>query len=119
MSKMYLNEEQEKELNYVDRLGLAYCQLNSWEWDDAVGSKPEGFDELPRYDNRKFKRIRKKIKTKDDYLTPAIKRIELIIGRANMSRCWWKFELEKTEEEWKEWYITMGERMDEYSHSGR
>ena len=45
MSRMYLNEEQEKKLNYVDRLGLAYCRLNSWEWDDAVGPKPEGFDE--------------------------------------------------------------------------
>ena len=31
MSKMYLNEKQEKELNYVDRMGLAYCRLNSWE----------------------------------------------------------------------------------------
>ena len=27
MSKMYLNEEQEKELNFVDRLCLLFCKI--------------------------------------------------------------------------------------------
>lgn len=106
MSKMYLNEKQEKELNYVDRMGLAYCRLNNWEWDEIIGPKPDGFDELPWYDNRKFKKFRKKIRTKSDYLTPAIEGIKSIIGEANISRCWWKFELGKTEEEWRQWYVT-------------
>ena len=88
MSKMYLNEKQEKELNYVDRMGLAYCRLNSWEWDEIIGPKPDGFDELPWYDNRKFKKFRKKIRTKSDYLTPAIEGIKSIIGEANLSRYW-------------------------------
>lgn len=105
MSKMYLSEEQEKELNFVDRLGLAFCRLNSWEWDDIVGPKPKGFDGLPKCDNRRFKIFQKEIKTKSDYLGPAIRRIESIIGKVNTSRCWWKFELKKTEEEWNRWYV--------------
>ena len=43
---------------------------------------------------------------KSDYLTPAIEGIKSIIGEANISRCWWKFELGKTEEEWRQWYVT-------------
>ena len=78
MSKMYLNEEQEKELNYVDRLGLAYCRLNSWGWDEIIGPKPDEFDKLPWYDNRKFKKFRRKIRTKSYYLTPAIEGIKSI-----------------------------------------
>lgn len=31
----------EKELTQTERLGLAYCQLNCWEWDDFIGEKPK------------------------------------------------------------------------------
>lgn len=110
MSKMYLSEEQEKELNFVDRLGLACCRLNSWEWDDILGPKPDGFDELPWYDNRKLKRFRKKIKTKSDYLLPMMHEIESMIGEESTSRCWWKFVLGETEEAWEQWYLTRGRK---------
>ena len=55
-------------LNKIDRLGLAYCRLNCWEWDNIIGPKPEGFD--------------------------------------NASRCWWKFILGKTEDEWFRWFVS-------------
>ena len=34
----------EKELTQTERLGLAYCRLNCWEWDDFIGEKPKDFD---------------------------------------------------------------------------
>lgn len=87
----------EDELDLVDRLGLAYCRLNSYRWDDYIGEKPEGFDELSNHDSRKPI-------TKSDYVRPILKEIKKTIGEANVSRCWWLFELGRTEEEWKEWY---------------
>jgi len=94
----------EEELSTEERFGLAYCRLNSWEWDEIAGPKPEGFDELPDYDQRKFKWLRKKIKTKGDLIDPVLEAIEEFIGEANTSRYWWEFELGKSTEEWFEWY---------------
>lgn len=83
----------ESKLNWVDRLGLAYCRLNSWKWDDLLGPSPDGFSDMSKTEKMK-------------YLQPAYKGIESIIGTANTSRCWWIFELGRTEEEWLRWYIT-------------
>lgn len=102
---MYYYCEDENKLSHTDRLGLAYCRLNGWEWDSIVGEKPEGFDSMPNYDHRKFRRFRKKIKTKYEYLTPVMKQIERIIGEPNTSRCWWIFVLGRTEQEWFDWYV--------------
>ena len=102
----HLYEINEAELNEVDRLGLAYCRLCAWGWDEIVGPKPEGFDDLPDFDRRKFRRFRKPIRTKHDYIWPKLKGIEFLIGKDNTSRCWWIFELGRTEEQWREWCLT-------------
>ena len=74
----------ESRLSIVDRLGLAYCRLNSYEWDDILGEKP--------------KNIRQELCMKK------MMAIQEIIGSANTNRCWWKFELGRTEDEWRAWY---------------
>ena len=43
-----LYEINETELSSVDRLGLAYCRLNRYEWDNILGEKPANFDDLPK-----------------------------------------------------------------------
>ena len=74
---------------------------------DAIEKfKPEGFDDLPDFDRRKFRRFRKPIRTKYDYIWPKMKGIEFLIGKDNTSRCWWTFELGRTEEQWREWCLT-------------
>ena len=83
----------ETQLNCIDRLGLAYCRLNGFEWDDILGPAPNEFDKLPKAQ-------------KDDYIKPAIEAIRSIIGEANCSRCWWMFKLGKSKEEWFRWYVT-------------
>ncbi len=97
-----MNSADELKLSKTDRLGLAYCRLNSWKWDDIVGPKPAGFDDMPNTVPGK----------PDDpgakyyYVSPAIRGIESIIGEANASRCHFLFNLGKTEEEWLRWYCS-------------
>lgn len=92
----------ENALDRIDRLGLAYCRLISWQWDEIVGPKPEGFDEMPESGDKHSRAPG----TKHYCLYPAYKGIESIIGEANTSRCWWKFELGRTEQEWLRWYCS-------------
>lgn len=96
----------EAELNRIDRLGLAYCRLNCWRWDDLLGPKPEGFDDLPNFDSKAGRIFHNRIPSKDDHIHPAILAIENMIGEANASRCHWKFVLGRTEEDWFHWYVT-------------
>lgn len=104
----------------INRLGLAYCRLNTWEWDEIVGPKPDGFDEMPRYD--KFWYIRTyhpifmkflemlnpmkfaKKQTKYDCIYPVIEEIRSRIGEENCSRAWWANVLGKPHHEWQAWY---------------
>lgn len=112
----------ENSLCKVDRLGLAYCRLNGYGWDDIIGPKPKGFDGLPDYDPYAVERIHHPIimgilaklfpekygrkPTKHDFVYPAMRGIESEIGGANTSRCHWIYGLGKTEQEWREWYCS-------------
>lgn len=71
----------ESKLSIAERLGLAYCRLNSGEWDELLGAPST--DEIA---------IRK------------MEAIKEIIGDANTSKAWWTFNLKRTEEEWRAWY---------------
>lgn len=93
----------ESKLNYIDRLGLAYCRLNCYEWDEIFGPKPDGFDTLPDVPPKR-RLFQPKRLSKHDYLAPAIVAIECVIGKANISRCWWLFQLGRTEADWLHWF---------------
>lgn len=80
----------ESKLSPVERLGLAYCRLNCWDWDELIGEKPDGFEQMTNEE-------------KHGYIEPQLDRIEQILGSPYTSRCWWVYELGKTEEEWLEW----------------
>ena len=100
----------ESALNWVDRLGLAWCRLNTLEWDELVGPKPPCFDDLPSEPPRgliariKDENWRKHRISKKDYIKPAMDSIVNIIGEANVSRCWWLFAIEESEDSWLTWY---------------
>lgn len=80
----------EGKLSPIERMGLAYCRLNCWDWDELIGEKPDGFEQMTN-------------KEKHGYIEPQLDRIEQILGSPYTSRCWWVYELGKTEEEWLEW----------------
>lgn len=83
-----------------ERLGLAYCRLNSWQWDDLFGPCPEGFYDLP------YSSGKPGVLTRDVYTQRPKEQIRAELGIAKVSMYWWKFILGKSEEEWKRWYYT-------------
>ena len=86
----------ESKLDWVDRLGLAYCRLNRWEWDESLlGPKPDPHED-------------------ENYRSRVMIRIETIIGYANVSRCWWVYELGATVEDWLRWYIAQPSKNREH-----
>ena len=93
-------------LNKTDRLGLAYWRLKCALWDEILGPKPEGFDDLPKFskDIKRPFRALQHTRSKFDYTDAAAESIERIIGEANTSRFWWVVVGRKTEEEWLRWY---------------
>lgn len=44
-----LLSEIEDQRIFEARLGMAYNRLRKWEWDELMGEKPEGFDEMPKF----------------------------------------------------------------------
>lgn len=40
-------DKQKEPASLLERYGRAILRLEGWEWDDAIGPKPEGFDALP------------------------------------------------------------------------
>ena len=79
----------ESALSFEDRLGLAYCRLNTHHWDDLLGEKPEQYD--------------------DPITGPRISvaimaRIERILGPAKTSECWWRFTEIGDRDAWLRWY---------------
>lgn len=105
------SKEFENSLNERDRLGLAFCRLNFWEWDDLVGKKPEGFDDLPMDLPRSLLPFRKKKECKAKYIGPAIAKIESILTEEETSWYHWRFVRERTWEEWLAWYFTEEKRL--------
>lgn len=103
----------------TDRLYIALRRLNRWEWDDLLGPKPEGFDDLPKWTEKKWWQFKRR-KSKSDYISRPKRAIEKIVGEAVISRLWWVNELGRTEEQWFQWYTTghfMGEETEDLQAS--
>lgn len=101
-------------LNKTDRLGLAYIRLKCVSWDEILGPKPEGFDDLPKFSKdikRPFRPLQH-TRSKYDYTDAAAESIERIIGEANISRCWWVLVSGRSEKDWFRWY-TVGRNLKE------
>lgn len=103
---MYLKVRPNKnDLDRVERLALAHIRLSCYEWDEIVGPKPHGFDNLPKYAKPHWLTRKRKL-SRSDYVRPAMTAIETVIGAANISRVWWKYGLGRSEEEWFQWYCS-------------
>ena len=85
-----MTDSDESKLSPIERLGLAYCRLNCWVWDELIGAKPDGFEQMTNEEKR-------------GYIEPQLNRIEQMLGKPYTDRCWWVYEMGKTEEEWLEW----------------
>lgn len=90
----------ETTLTENERIGLAYCRLNCWQWDPIFGPKPPGFDYLPNHQGPGM--------TKHDYIAPIMLELHIHYPDSLFSRSWWIFQMGRTEEEWMDWYIEKG-----------
>lgn len=95
------------DMSEKERLGLAFCRLNSWLWDDMVGECPKDFYSLPHHSEDG--------KSRSDYITVPLEEIEAKLGEEDSSKYWWLYGLGMTEIEWYEWYF--GERLEEERRS--
>ncbi|MGN0776042.1 MAG: hypothetical protein ACI4MM_05115 [Candidatus Ventricola sp.] len=86
---MYRSDVDERTLGPMERLGLAYCRLESLEWDERAGEKPEGFDKTPEA-------------FYVSHIQPQLLRIERILGNPYIERCRWVFDRRESEERWLE-----------------
>lgn len=78
----------------VDRIGLGFCRMNCFEWDEELfGPPPEGWDKLGPYARYQHPEFRYYSDLIDDILPEKMK-----------SMYWWTIELERTYKEWEEWY---------------
>lgn len=89
-------------MNRKERLGRAYVNMNSWEWDDFVGEKPAGFDTMPSWSTDNDDDTNCGVKMY--YLSPKMQEITEEIGEAACSWYWWKFALNKCYVQWFLWY---------------
>ena len=96
-------------LTVEERLGLAYCRLNSYLWDELIAPCPEGFYDLPCFSNGAG------VLTREKYIRRPRKQIKEYLGEAKTSMYWWKFALGRSESEWREWYFV--ERLEEERRS--
>ncbi len=69
------NAAEKLDLNEVDRLGLAYCRLSSYIWDDLIGQCPTGFYKLPRFSSKED------VITRSDCVKPYMEYIKARIGK--------------------------------------
>lgn len=85
-------------LTEEERLGLAYCRFNCWQWDDIFCPCPEGFYDLPRFSDKPG------VLTREGFIDVQLEEIERTLTPAQQSMYWWKFEMNATEDEWRQWY---------------
>lgn len=85
------------DMSEKERLGLAFCRLNSWLWDDIVGECPKNFYSLPHHSEDG--------KSRSAYITVPLRKIVVKLGEEDSSKYWWLYGLGRTESEWREWYF--------------
>lgn len=93
----------EEHLPYHLRLGLAYCRLNCYEWDDIVGPKPSNWESLPTVSKRSL--FGNKKPSKHDYLKGPMQKILRLVGRHTISLCWWRFVLKRNATDFLQWHL--------------
>lgn len=90
--------------NYTqEELCQIYNNLNSWEWDDLIGEKPKGFDELPRYNIKFIHKVAKR-KTKAEIINPIMQYIEMLVPWKERLRYHHVHNLNSSNEQFEIWW---------------
>lgn len=87
----------------IDRLGLAYCQMNGFIWDEIFGEPPKDWNS-PYKDN--------KTRHKDPHFQECFRYLESRLTSRQQSMYWWTIQLKRSYQEWAEWYDKHGHDPD-------
>ena len=68
----------------TEELCEIYYNLNCFRWDDRIGEKPDGFDDLPRNRFKWYHRFTRKT-TKRDYVEPMLMIVKDILPEKDYS----------------------------------
>ena len=77
--------------------------LNNWMWDERIGPKPQGWDEMPRWISKRRKWFRPR--NKYDISNPILKEIAEHIPRYYELRYHHEKTFGSTQEEFDQWWI--------------
>lgn len=93
-----------------EELCEAYSVLNSWEWYDGFGNKPDGFDDMPQYRQTvKEKLFHRPART--DYIDPYFKAISDSVPEKELLRYHHIHNLGHTNEEFESWWYAKRKRI--------
>ena len=81
-----------------------YNTINCWQWDDALGAKPDGWDELPNYYYGWRSTLYRNRITKSDILNVLSSGIMRLIGSKELSKYHIVHNLGDTEDEFEDWW---------------
>lgn len=98
-----LNHETSRDLSRFteEELCQIYDNLNSWRWDDRLGEKPNGWDNLPNF---RSTRIGERLfNSKFKIITPIKHEIVCMVGNKKLHEWHWIHNLHKTKEEYEAW----------------
>lgn len=82
-----------------------YNNLNSWKWDDRIGTKPKDFEKLPAYNGKWYHRLFRR-KTKYEVLIPAMNLIKSLVSEKELLRYHHLNNLGSTNEAFEQWWKT-------------
>lgn len=74
-----------------DRLGHLYVNINSYIWDELLGEKYPGYDDMT-------------YQQKHEIIGPYFTFVERELSEEETSMYWWLFGLNETYAEWHKWY---------------
>lgn len=100
----------EEDLTHEERLALAWSRLNAWEWDEYIGPKPDGFDDLPESFPLSFLSVREPL-SKSYYIHPVMAVIKETIGEYAVMKFRHDYYWPETTEEFDQWYFSIDHLM--------
>jgi len=102
-NKQQILSDEYLEKQSVETLARWSSTLNNWRWPSDMIGKPIGFDNLKWYLHCDDKRKGRE-KTRHDFISPVMKKIEEIIGDKECLRWHHLNNLKRTNEEFEKWW---------------
>lgn len=100
-----LDKEIEQRLLNLSEVELCqvYHSVNAWEWNDLLGPKPEGFDDLPLFNYKWYHEVFRR-KAKETYTHPIYCAVSKLVPVKELMRYHHTHNLRSTNEEFERWW---------------